>query len=411
MVPSEDYLEFIIKASNILASSLDYDATLASVANLATSFICDICIVDLIEKNGSIRHVAVVEKHHQKTALSQKILHSPPNPKAEYGIYAVVRSGKPLLISPVTKEWILNVAKNEEDIHIYHEMNLQAQMFLPLISRGKTVGVLWLASRDPNRLYNKKDLIWAQELAKRAAVAVDNARLYKEAQDAVRARDEFLSIASHELKTPLTSIMLQLQVALHKLRTSETKSIDENVSKLLENAQQQSKRLRRLINDLLNISLITTGRLQLEKEVVNFSRLVKQVIARFTPQLEATDYKLKTDIEERVLVALDRVRAEQVVTNLISNAMKYGDGKLITIRVKQTEHHAVFIIKDRGIGIDPKKQEAVFERFSRGVKEHQYRGLGIGLYICRQIVAAHAGTIHLKSEQGKGTTFTIKFPL
>jgi signal transduction histidine kinase len=232
------------------------------------------------------------------------------------------------------------------------------------------------------------------------------------ARDEIRARDEFLSIASHELKTPLTSMLLKLQTVLHNVRNVSLANFSvENLLKMLESAEIQSKRLSKMINDLLNVSLITSGKLDLELEEVDLTRVVKDVTERFSERLEKDGITLQLDAHQPVLGMWDKLRIEQVVTNLISNAIKYGNGKPIAVRVVKHTNDVRLVVKDNGIGIKSTDQKLIFDRFVRAVTDQSYKGLGIGLYITYQIVRAHKGTIRVESEPEKGSTFTVVLPL
>lgn len=228
----------------------------------------------------------------------------------------------------------------------------------------------------------------------------------------IKARDEFLSIASHELKTPLTAMLLQLQTALYNIRNVSLANFSvENLLKMLQSTEQQSKRLAKMINDLLNVSLITTGRIDLVTEDVDLSRLVKDVVDRFDEKAKKEGYKIEIKTDNHVVGTYDKTRIEQVVTNLLSNAMKYGEKKPITITVHKHNSTGKITVADQGIGIPQEQQERVFELFERAVPNHDYKGLGVGLYISSQIVKAHNGKILLSSEPDEGSTFTVELPL
>lgn len=237
-------------------------------------------------------------------------------------------------------------------------------------------------------------------------------KAYKKAQLEVKARDEFLSIVSHELKTPLTSMLLKLQTVLHNIRNVSLANFSvENLLKMLESAEQQSKRLSKMITDLLNVSLITTGKIDLEPEKMDLSVTTKEVVERFKEKLEKEHYKLTVNAEHPVVGNWDRLRIEQAITNLLGNAIKYGKGNPIHIKVANSNNTGKFIIEDNGIGIPHALQEKIFTRFGRAVDGHAFEGLGVGLYITQQIVHAHKGELQVKSKEGYGSTFIIELPL
>lgn len=239
---------------------------------------------------------------------------------------------------------------------------------------------------------------------------IKNAKAIEE----IKARDEFLSLASHELKTPLTSMLLQVQSVLHSVKSVSL--ADFSVSRLLEmleGAEIQTKRLSKMINDLLNVSLITTGKLDLEIGEFDINQAVKEVVDSFKERAKRENYSLSLKTSGPVVGKWDKIRIEQAITNLVSNAFKYGNGKPIEVSVERAGSNAKIVVKDKGIGIPGVHREKIFEKFERGVtgESHNYRGLGVGLYITTQIVDAHKGKIKLESEEGKGSTFTLELPI
>ncbi len=235
---------------------------------------------------------------------------------------------------------------------------------------------------------------------------------YDRVKGEVRARDEFLSIASHELKTPLTSMLLQLERMLHNIRNAPLAKFSvAELMKTLANAEIQIRKLAKMINDLLNVSLITTGRLNLDLEQVDLSGVVKEVVKNSLDILKREGYKVYLDAKVSAVGKWDKLRIEQVITNFLSNAIKYGQGKPIEIKVTNRGSLARFRIKDQGIGIAPDQKSALFEKFKRGDEKEQNKGLGVGLYIANQIIKAHKGEIKVISKPKKGATFVVDLPL
>lgn len=234
----------------------------------------------------------------------------------------------------------------------------------------------------------------------------------EKALDEIRIREEFISIASHELKTPLTSTLLKLQLVLHNVRNVTLANFSvQNLLSMLESAELQSKRLSRMINDLLNVSMIRTGRLELEKEECNITEIAKEVFGRFNEKAEKEGVTLHLYTKGDILGKYDRVRLEQVISNLISNAMKYGKGKPVEIKVTKQGNTAKISVKDNGIGISKDNKVKIFNLFERGVQNHEYKGLGIGLYITNQIVTAHNGKIVVMSRPNQGSEFIVEIPI
>jgi signal transduction histidine kinase len=252
----------------------------------------------------------------------------------------------------------------------------------------------------------------AEDLAHRVSLAVDNARLYREARDAVSARDEFLSIASHELRTPLTP----LQIVLQRLLSERSKEPLETISPdrlrlLLGRSERQVQRLTALVDNLLDVSRVSSGTLRLQREECDLAEVVNEVVGRFGEECARAECQVTIQAPPTLVGQWDRLRIEQVITNLLVNAIKYGAGKPIMIHVERGEGAAKLEVKDQGIGIEPEKVSRIFERFERAVSSRSYGGLGLGLYIARQIVDAHGGRIAVASRPGEGSTFTIDLPL
>jgi PAS domain S-box-containing protein len=248
--------------------------------------------------------------------------------------------------------------------------------------------------------------------ARRAAVAAEDARLYAEAERAARARDDFLCIAGHELRSPLTALQLQVQ-AVERLARREGPS---PIAARLETTRRYLRRLDRLVEELLDASRIGTGRLVLRRERIELGRLAWEVSARFAEQMAAAGCALRLDAPRAVVGCWDRARVEQILTNLLLNAVKYGRGEPIVITVgcdprRADPRKARLAVRDHGIGIAPEHQQRVFERCERAVSERHYGGLGLGLWIARQMAERMGGTIRLASEPGRGATFEVELPI
>jgi signal transduction histidine kinase len=242
-------------------------------------------------------------------------------------------------------------------------------------------------------------------------LAVDNARLYQQAQEAIGLRDEFLAIASHELKTPITSMKLHNQLVLRALRSNPEGGADrERMVKLIEMSAMQIDKLSGLIDELLDVSRIQAGKLIIRFENVRLSDVVRDVCERFQTAVNDAKCSFEYDLDPEVTGYWDHFRIEQVVVNLISNAIKYAPGKPIKITVKGNAHSAILMIQDFGPGIPQDKQSVIFDRFERATSESGVSGLGLGLFIVAQIAKAHGGEVRLKSDAGKGCTFIVELP-
>jgi len=251
---------------------------------------------------------------------------------------------------------------------------------------------------------------FVRDITERQRLEKERADLLREAREAIRARDEFLSIASHELKTPLTTLRLQVQGVVRKIQTAGDVSGLQKVVPRLATAERQIERLTSLINSLLDISRITAGRLDLDREPVDLAALVREVAARHREELTQAECRLELACDGPSTGHWDRLRVEQIVVNLLSNAIKYGAGHPIEVDVGGDVATARLLIRDHGIGIPAEDQSRIFERFERAVSDRHYGGLGLGLWIVRQVVDALGGRIAVESLQGAGSTFIVELP-
>jgi signal transduction histidine kinase/CHASE3 domain sensor protein len=401
---------FLAKASGVLASSLDYRATLASVARLAVPEMGDWCIVDVADAEGRLQRLAVHHADPSKVEVVRTLWELyPEEPNQPYGPGKVFEIGEAEVSPEITDGMLHSFARDEPHYAILRDLGFKSYMSLPLSVRGRTIGVLTFAASESDIRYREEDLEFARHLARRASIAIDNARLYRESREAVGARDDFLSIASHELKTPVTTLQLQIQSLLRRAEVDPSHAAQATVERLAA-ADRQVIRLTKLINELLDISRITGKGLELELEPVDLSVVVRDVVTRNDEEAKKARCEIRLELESSPSGDWDRMRVEQIVTNLLSNAIKYGAGQPIEIRVDGDENAARLTVRDRGIGIPPENQARIFERFERAVSKSDYGGFGLGLWIVRQIVDAHGGEIRVTSAPGQGSAFTVELP-
>jgi len=403
---------FLAEASRVLSSSLDLDATLERTVRLALPEYADWCAVDVLE-GDRLRQVAVVHSDPRKVDAVRRVRESTPaDVHRPGGPVRRVLQGERLFMPEVTEEHLGELLGGAAPREAVREIGVASFLSVPLVARGRTLGAIaWMRGPSSPR-YSEEDLALAEELAQRAAMAVENAQLYRQARDAVAARDEFLSIASHELRTPATSLQLGVQSLLRFAhRGSLAQAPPALARSMLESLERQTRRLSQLVDKLLDVSRVTSGRLELDLESVDLVEEARGVIEAFREELAATGTGLCFRAEASVVGRWDRARVTQVVTNLVSNAVKYGSGKPIEITIERRGEWGVLVIRDHGIGIPPERQELIFGRFQRAVPSRHYGGLGLGLFITRQIVLALGGRIHLESELGQGATFRVEIPL
>ncbi len=242
-------------------------------------------------------------------------------------------------------------------------------------------------------------------------LANENSHLYEETKGALESRDEFLSIASHELKTPLSGMYLQLQLMQRLLSGFPASDVTDRYKKLLDGSVKQTETLNRLVEELLDLTRIRAGKLELQKENCDLKPILEKSLNQLAPELSRSKSTLTVQSDPSVTGFFDPLRMGQIMTNLISNAIKYGDGKPIEIGLHSRENQVEFQVKDKGLGIPESMQAAIFERFERGSSAEKISGLGLGLYITKQLIEAHDGTISVKSQVGNSSTFTVRIPL
>lgn len=404
----EQNSDFLSEASKIFSSSLDYQQTLESVANLAVPAIADWCNVDIIQ-NGKAQQVAIAHRNPKKAKFAKEFRKRYPIDVNEpTGIAEVLRTGEPRLYPYITDEMLVAAAKTKKQLQITRKIGLTSVMMAPIFSQKETIGVITFVTSETKKHYDQSDLQMAGELASRASSAIENARHYKEAQDAVRLRDDFISVASHELKTPVTSVKMFTQV----LKKHSEKKNDRQALSYLSKMNRQLNKLTELIVDLLNVRKIQTGEMELHNALFKFEKPIKEAVEML--QQIYTKYTITVIGKSRCVIRGDKERIGQVVTNLISNAIKYSpSANEVKVYIGTKGKYARLSVKDFGIGISKEHLDKVFERFYRindTITDKTFPGLGIGLYISYEIVRRHGGKLWVESEIGKGSTFHVAIP-
>ncbi len=547
-----DRLEFLSSASKVLSESLDYKVTMNSIAKLCVSYLADWCAIDVIEPGQSIpTSVAVAHPSAEKIKWAERFKKYPTDWTAKTGAPNVVRTGKAEIYPQISDELLVKSAKDPEHLKIIRELGMKSAMVVPLPLGQKVLGTITFIFAESGREYGDADLKLALELASRAALAIENARLYRLSENeilerervtnalaeseqqfrtlaesipqlawmanadgyifwynkqwyeytgtnfksmegwgwqsvhdpnalpkvmadwtasiktgkpfemefplksasgkfrwfltrstpvfdssgnvvrwfgsntdiddqittqrklekAVRARDEFLSIASHELRTPLTSLYLQLQMLQRSAKKKDKIDTGTLISKL-DLTTRQAAQLGELIDGLLDVSRIGSGRISIHRESLNFVDLLKEVITRFQPAAKIAGSEINFKFESDIIQGKwDKLRLTQALTNLLSNALKYGAVNPIDVNLKSASNGLVLSFQDKGIGIATEDHERIFERFERAVSHNNISGMGLGLYITREIIESHGGNIEVQSTPGKGSVFTIHLPL
>lgn len=407
-------LAVLADASAVLTNSLDEAATLTNVAKLSVPRLADWCAVDLVDAGVVRRLVAVYADPadaEAKQALERRFPLDPQVP----GVAEVLRTGRPQLLSELSDTLLAELAPDAEAAQPEGAPGLASCMILPLQARNQLLGALTLVSMQSGRRYDALDLAYAEELARRAALAADNARLYRAAQAAVQEREALLSVASHELKSPLTALLGYARLLQSRLAVQD--AIRERDHRALAAIVEQGERLERMLNTLLDVSRLEAGRLIIARAPVDLNAVARRMVeeARTAIANEPDPHLVTFTGADRPLVVLgDELRLEQVVRNLLSNALRYSPGgSRVTVVVERSGEQVRLTVADEGIGVPQTALPHLFKRFYQAPNggARNVHGLGVGLYVVGEVVSLHGGTVEVTSSEGRGSTFVVRLPL
>jgi PAS domain S-box-containing protein len=376
-------LEFLSKASEILNGTSLADEILLKVSEYATTYLCDGVVIDELLSTGEMVRVSVV---HQDKNMVEKI----------YSLKQTLQM------------------KESMDCHLNSFSDIDAGSCIRVHFKGrdKLLGmVTFFSGKNSAKKISQRSRWVAQELVSRAGMAYENALMHQKSREAINSRDEFLSVASHELKTPLQSLTLQNQMRKRNLIKGLFGPIEvDKLEAMVDSDLKHLMRINRLIEDMLDISRVRAGQLSFINESVEFCSFAKDVLERFRPQLDAAGCYLTTSFCSPVYTEIDTYRVEQVVVNLLTNAIKYASGRPIDVEVCLVGAMVQLRVHDQGPGISENNLERIFDRYERAISSNEVSGLGLGLYIARQIMEQNRGSLKVLSTQGKGSTFIIEIP-
>ncbi len=405
---AEESQQFLSESGRVLVAALEYEATLRSLARLVVPRLADYCVVCMLE-DGEVQRLAIAHRDPAQEPLLLVLGRMRSRPHTLVGMQSVLLTGEPELVPAVTDAWLRASAEDEEHFTTHRALAPRSLMIVPLVARGRTLGAVTFAfTAASGRRYGPADLTLAEGLASRAALTLDNARLYKESQQATHARDEVLAVVSHDLRNPLNVISLGATYLLKRLPQGAEGTSWRKQAELMRRSADQAVHL---IQDLLEVAKIESGRLSVERQPLDVCRLVDDAIELHRPLAEARRLRLEREVEaELPRVQADRGRVLQVFSNLIGNALRYTpEGGRITVRARREGRFVRFFVSDTGKGIAPEHLPHLFERYwqPKGTRE----GAGLGLPIAKGIVEAHGGYILVESEPGKGSTFSFTLPV
>jgi PAS domain S-box-containing protein len=399
---------FLLQAGALLARTLDFEATLKQVAELLVPTLADCSIIHLRGPGDTVEVAALshsdAEKGRMLRALYQRY---PVQANAPHGVGRVLHTGQPMLLPEVGERIREALARDAEHLKIIREVSVTSALIVPLRGREQVLGTISLTMSESGRRLGHRDLAFAEELAHLAALALENARLYRAAQQATRTRDEVLGIVAHDLRSPLSALSMSAQLVERQLERGRTGPETRDMLQLM---LRMAQRMGRLVDDLLDISHLEAGQLSVLPGHQGAGGLVAEALEQARPT--ASGLELRTEVAEALPEVLaDRHRILQVLANLLGNAVKFTPpGGRVTVGARAEAGTVRFWVEDTGPGIPEEHRQHLFERFWQAKRDDR-RGAGLGLAICKHLVEAHGGHLGVDSELGRGSTFWFSLPL
>jgi signal transduction histidine kinase/PAS domain-containing protein len=407
---AESGQRFLSEATAILASSLDYQETLERVTALAVPNLAAWCSVDLVGADGALRTVSVVHADPEKTRTARDLMERYPiRSDAPFGAPEVIRTGRAQMRADIPDDILVRVAQNDQHLASLRELGLASYIVVPLSAQGRVFGALSLAtSRESHRRYGPAELEIATHLGCRAGLAIQNARLYREAREAVRQREQLLAIVSHDLRNPLGAV----RMAAGALASRAREQREPQPLKYVETILRSATRMDHLIGDLLDMASMQVGRFKIERRSHPAQALIQEAVEPYQPTAAEQGICFATESNVGDLqVDCDRERVLQVFSNLLGNAFKFSHrGDRITVRAQPDGRQVRFEVADTGPGIPPADRQHIFEPYW-SAERHRKSGTGLGLFIARGVVEAHDGKLWVDSEPGRGATFFFTLPI
>jgi PAS domain S-box-containing protein len=408
---AERRMAFLAGASAELASSLDHETTLATIARLAVPEIGDWCAVDLLEPDGSIRRLAVAHQDPEKEELVREMSERiPTDPDAPHGVASVIRTGRSELGLDVPDDLLVELAVDQAHLALLRDLGLRSYLVAPLAVRGRVLGAITFVHAESGRRYDEDDRVVAEDLARRAAVSLDNANLVRELAQAVKAKTDFMATVSHELRTPLNAVIGYTEL----LEEGVPDPIPDGARTYARRIGLSAKHLLQLIDEILTFSRLQADREVVDRHALQIDQLLNEVRVIIGPL--AAEAGLDFRVEDQGVpprVFTDPRKLRQILLNLLGNAIKFTDHGSVELRIRHDQGHLLFDVIDTGPGISPAMRPQLFEPFWQGDQSSTRRigGAGLGLAISDRFARLLGGEILVHSEPGKGSTFTLRLPL
>lgn len=405
---SERRAAFLASASEILSASLDFDVTLERLTSLAVPAMATFCIVDLVTARGLVERKRVL---HAEGAMQEAARRLATYPRVHQHLYLTsetIRRGRARLVPRVDDSYLVRISEDAEHLAALRTLAPRSFIVAPLVARGRILGAVAFCRDATAPVYERADLAMAEDFAHRAALALDNARLYETSRQATRARDEMLGLVSHDLRNPLSAISMCVASVLEHPDAEAGRTLH-----LLQSIRDAADLSHRLIEDLLDASAIEAGRLTLERRPVDPVLVAAQAAELFAAPAAAQGVELDLDIPEYMpRVNADAERMVQALANLVANALKFTPpGGHVAIHGSSDATHAVLSVTDTGPGVPPEDVPFIFDRYWYARRSAKARGTGLGLAIVKGIVVAHGGRVWVDASPSGGSRFTISLPL
>ncbi len=405
---AQDVLSFLARASALLSSSFDYVANIAAVVREAVPLLADVCIADVRDPAGHLIRVELADGNRERQRLARAARLLKPATARRTALGSVLELRRPILVRDYRPPVAGGDGGGIEHEGFVRACGARSIMYIPMMMRGQALGVLTLVTAESVRQFGGPDLSTAEDLANRLAMAIENARLYDDAQRAVRAREQVLSFVSHDLKNPLMGILLSVDMLLNSAPADERRRGWKQLERIRRGVQQ----MRHMVEDLLDVASIDAGRLAIELADEDLSRIVDDVVELLRPIARDTGIELRGDLAgEARRVRCDRDRIIQVLYNVLGNALKFTPrGGGVRVSAERAGPQALITVHDNGPGIPAELAPLLFGRYAQAA-ESARRGRGLGLFISRAIVQAHGGAIWADLEVERGARFCFTIPL